>query len=259
MSPKINQNVNTQKLRQWLPLGILILLFGVFTFTGTYKLLSFEALIENYANLDRYIAENFWPAVLVYTAIYIVAVAMSFPAAWVLTIAGGIFFGWWIAGILTIFAATLGASVTFWIASTSLGEQLRLNAGGFIKKMRDGMQENAVSYMLFLRLVPAFPFALINIAPAVLGVPFTVFFWTTLVGIAPGTFAYAYAGEGLASLAAAQSVAYIECQASAATNCGVSLMPSDLVTPELLIAFSALGLVSLLPIVIKRKKSKNAA
>lgn len=245
-------------IKRWLPLATFALIVGIVASTGAYKVLSFEALLENYEALKTYIAQNLSLSIALYGLIYVVAVALSFPAAWVLTIAGGIFFGWWIAGIVTIFSATLGAAILFWIASTSLGEHLRESAGPFVQKLRKGMQEDAINYMFFLRLVPAFPFTLVNIVPAILGVPFRIFFWTTLIGIAPGTFAYAYAGEGIRSIVEAQAIAFADCKQAGAANCGVSLSPGDLITPELLIAFSALGLVSLLPIVIKRLRANNA-
>jgi len=259
MQPQQNNPQSRRNLRRWLPLIAFAILVAIIALTGAYKVLSFEVLVENYGSLNAYIADNFWLAVLMYGLIYIVVVALSFPAAWVLTISGGIFFGWWVSGIVTIIAATLGASILFWITSTSLGAQMRESAGPFVQKIRKGMQDDAVNYMLFLRLVPAFPFTLINIVPAILGVSFPIFFWTTLFGIAPGTFAYAYAGEGIASLVEAQASAFALCKEANQSNCGVSFAPSDLVTPELLIAFSALGFVSIMPIVIKRFRTNNAA
>ncbi|MGJ8527457.1 TVP38/TMEM64 family protein [Maritalea sp.] len=253
------QKSSTKSWSRWVPLAIFGVLIAAIAFSGAYKVLSVEALVGNYEQLQSYISDNFLLAIALYALIYITAVALSFPAAWVLTIAGGIFFGWWLAGFTTIFAASIGASILFWIASSSLGAHLRESAGGFVQKLRAGMQEDAISYMLFLRLVPAFPFTLVNIVPAILGVPFRIFFWTTLAGIAPGTFAYSYAGEGLASLVQAQSRAFADCMAANGTDCGISLAPSDLITTELLIAFSVLGLVSLLPIVIKRLRANKVA
>lgn len=248
----------SKTLRRWLPLAAFAVLIALIAATGAYKVLSFGALVENYGALQSYIAENFWQAIALYALIYIVAVALSFPAAWVLTVSGGIFFGWWITGFATIISATLGAAILFWITSTSLGAQLRESAGPFVQKIRKNMQDDAINYMLFLRLVPAFPFTLVNIVPAILGVPFKIFFWTTLFGIAPGTFAYAYAGVGVASLVEAQAIAFTNCMTTVGSGCGFSLAPGDLVTPQLLIAFTALGLVSLMPIVIKRFRANNA-
>jgi len=258
MQPQQEKPKRSKSLRRWLPLAIFVILIASIAATGAYKVLSFEALVQNFDALTSYIADNFLIAIALYAVIYIVAVALSFPAAWVLTISGGIFFGWWVAGLLTIFSATIGASILFWVTSTSLGAQMRESASPFVQKIRKGMQDDAVNYMLFLRLVPAFSFTLVNIVPAILGVPFRIFFWTTLFGIAPGTFAYAYAGEGIASLVEAQAQAFATCTAAGQASCGVSLAPSDLVTPQLLIAFSALGLVSLMPIVIKRFRANNA-
>jgi uncharacterized membrane protein YdjX (TVP38/TMEM64 family) len=249
----------THHLKRWGPLIALLLVIALFSLSGLYRYFSFEALVENYGALKAFVAQNIVLAVALYILIYIAAVAFSFPAAWILTVASGIFFGWWIAGIATILGATLGASVLYWVASTSFGAQLRESAGPLVSKVRDGINENAVSYLLFLRFVPLFPFMLVNIVPAVLGVPFVIYFWTTFFGIAPGTFAYAYAGAGIASVVEAQAEAYTSCRESGASNCGISFAPSDLVTTELLIAFTFLGLVSLLPIVIKQIMAKRAA
>lgn len=246
-------------LKRWAPVAVLLLVIVLFSVSGLYRYLTFETLVANYASLKAFVTDNIVMAVALYVALYIVAVAFSFPAAWLLTVASGIFFPWWVAGLATVIGATLGASVLYWVASTSFGAHLRESAGPLVSKVRDGINENAVSYLLFLRFVPLFPFMLVNIVPAILGVPFITYFWTTLVGIAPGTFAYTYAGAGIASVVEAQADAFAQCDQTGQADCGVSLAPGDLVTSELLIAFTLLGLVSLLPIVIKHFMAKRAA
>ncbi|WP_051213322.1 TVP38/TMEM64 family protein [Maritalea myrionectae] len=244
--------------KRWLPLALLVLIIAALYFTGTYKWLSVEALVQNYTRMSQFVADYLLFAVLIYMAFYVVAVALSFPAAWVLTVSGGLLLGWWIAGLATIVAATMGASILFFIAKTSLGEHMRQNAKGYVQRMRDGFQKDAVNYMLFLRLTPVFPFTLVNIVPGILGVPFSIFFWTTLVGIAPGTFAYAYAGEGLDSIVRAQADAYEACMAAGNATCGISLKVGNIITTDLLIALGALGLASLIPIIIKRVRKTPA-
>jgi uncharacterized membrane protein YdjX (TVP38/TMEM64 family) len=114
--------------------------------------------------------------------------------------------------------------------------------------MADGFREDATSYLLFLRLTPLFPFWLVNAVPAILGVNFVTFAWTTFVGIIPGTVAFGFAGEGLRSIVADRAVA---CMAGI-DPCGQPLAAGDLVTTEILIAFALLGLVSLLPVLLRR-------
>ena len=121
------------------------------------------------------------------------------------------------------------------------------------------LAQDAASYLLFLRLVPAFPFWLVNLAPALLGVPLRTFVWTTAVGIIPGTFAYSFAGAGLDSIAAAQKQAFLACVATGATDCKAHIYLHQLVTKELVLAFAALGVVALIPVVIKRWRARRTA
>ncbi|WP_424982248.1 TVP38/TMEM64 family protein [Maritalea sp. S77] len=249
---------NLSQVKRWLPVALLLIIIAILYFTGSYKWLSIEALVQNYSAMVQFVTDYLLVAVLIYMVFYAAAVALSFPAAWVLTVSGGLLFGWWIAGLATIFAATLGASILFFIAKTSLGEHMRENAKGYIQKMRDGFQKDSVSYMFFLRLTPVFPFTLVNIVPGILGVPFGIYFWTTLVGIAPGSFAYAYAGEGLDSIVRAQADAYEACVAAGNATCGISLKVGNIITTDLLIALGALGVASLIPIIVKRLRKSPA-
>ncbi|MGL4975055.1 MAG: TVP38/TMEM64 family protein, partial [Bosea sp. (in: a-proteobacteria)] len=122
----------------------------------------------------------------------------------------------------------------------------------------EGFREDAASYMLFLRLVPVFPFWLVNLAPALAGVPLSTFLWTTLVGIVPGTFAFAFAGAGLDSVVAAQAAARASCLAAGRTDCSAGLDLKALVTPQLLTAFALLGLVALVPVIWRKLKARSS-
>ncbi len=159
------------------------------------------------------IAANTPLALLVFMGIYAASVALSLPGAGVLTLAGGFLFGWFLGGVAAIIAATAGAAIIFLIAKTSVGELLAARAGPWLERLRDGFQENAFSYLLFLRLVPIFPFWLVNLAPALLGVSFSTYVLATVIGIIPGSFAYAIAGKGLDSVIAAQQAMHQSCLA----------------------------------------------
>lgn len=247
----------------------LIILVGIVAFVfsmGWHRYLSFEVLAENRDRLKDFVASNFALAALSYIAIYAASVALSLPGGLILTVTGGFIFGIWFGPPLAVIAATLGATAIFLIAKTSLGDALAERAGGSIENFRRGFQENALSYLLFLRLVPLFPFFLVNVAPAFLGVQLRTFVIGTFFGIIPGTFAYAFAGAGLDSVIAKQQEVYDACLAKqsagslqAGETCTFALDPSALVTPELIFAFAALGLVALIPVVAKRFRKTNEA
>ncbi len=248
--------------RRVLPLAILAAVAGLILSQGWHNLISFQQLALNQQALQAWISENIIGALAVYAAIYVVVVALSLPGGAVLTVAGGLLFGWLPGGLATVVAATLGATAIFLIARSSLGEPLAARAGPWLGKFRAGFQENALSYLLFLRLVPVFPFWVVNLAPALLGVNLRQYVIATALGIIPGTFAFAFAGAGLDSVLAAQRDAYQACQAARAAGdppCSFQFDPGTLVTAELLIAFVALGIVALIPAIVKKLRKQPGA
>jgi uncharacterized membrane protein YdjX (TVP38/TMEM64 family) len=126
---------------------------------------------------------------------------LAAPGATIMTIAGGLLFGLWLGAALSVFGATTGAVILFVLARFVVGDALRARSSAFITRMAEGFERNAFNYLLFLRLVPLFPFWAVNLAPAALGVPLRSFALATLIGIIPGTLAFASMGDGL-SLAA---------------------------------------------------------
>ncbi len=198
--------------------------------------------------------------ICVYIITYVVVVALSLPGATILTLMGGFVFGWAIAGPTTVVAATMGATVIFFVAKSSLGDVLRARAGPFLDAIAHGFQRDAFNYLLFLRLVPAFPFWLVNIAPAFLGISVRTFAIATFIGIIPGTFVFSYAGGSLDSVfdAARQDEHFQACLAEetagarAEGSCDLPIELGDVVTPELLVAISALGVLALVPPALRR-------
>lgn len=246
------------RVRQWLPLAVLIGAMGLAFAMGWHRYLSFETVGRNYEALREFIGANFLLALATYIVIYTVAVALSVPGGLFLTVAGGLLFGWHVGGPAAILSATIGATLLFLIVKTSFGEVLAARAGPFVAKLRDGFAENALNYMLFLRLVPAFPFFIVNLVPALLDVPLATFVIGTAIGIIPGTMAFSLAGSGLASVIEAQNEAYRACLAKAAGACPYMVDLSALVTRELLLAFAALGIVALIPVALKKWSKRNA-
>ena len=125
------------------------------------------------------------------TLLNVAAVALSIPGAAILTITGGILFGWRVGGLAALLGATTGATIVFLIARGACGESILRRAGPLAGKLAQGFRAHAFNYLLFLRLVPVFPFWLVNLAPAVVGVRLATFVLATALGIIPATFAFA--------------------------------------------------------------------
>lgn len=249
---------------RFVPLLLIIALMGFAFAMGWHKYLSFQVLAENLDQLNAYISANLPVAILAYIALYIAIVTLSLPGAGVLSITGGLLFGWYISAPATVVAATIGATLLFLVVKTSLGAVLAEKAGPWLSKLKDGFAENGLSYLLFLRLVPAFPFFIVNIAPALLGVRLSTFVIGTFFGIIPGSIAFAFLGSGLSTTLRTANADYQACVAqSGAHACEFALGVGDIVNREILIAFAALGIVALIPIVLKRMRgtpsSDNAA
>ncbi len=247
-----SQSTNNNRVRRFLPLIIICLLFVSFFLLGFDKYLSFSYVSENRDKLLAMVNDHYVLALFLYFCFYIIAVAASLPGGLLLTISGGFLFGWIVGGLVTVVAATLGATVLFVIAATSVGEALRQKAGPWLAKLEAGFQENALSYLLFLRLVPAFPFWLVNIAPAFLGVRLRTYMLGTFLGIIPGTFVFAYLGTGLDSIIVEQQNRVEKCSALGQGNCQVNFELGSLITQEIIFAFIALGIISLIPVVLKK-------
>lgn len=208
--------------------GLILLLLAVAAaahFSGLTGYLTFERAMAHRDDLLVLVRERPFVSALAFAAVYAGAVSLSLPIATMLTLLGGFLFGRWIGTVLVTVAASAGAVVIFTIARTSLGEGLRRRAGPLYARVATNMQENAVGYLLFLRLVPVVPFFIVNIIPAMFGIRTVTFAATTFVGIIPLTFVYANLGGELATISSL----------------------SELVSAPTLIAFSLLGVLALMP------------
>lgn len=222
---------------------LLVLAAGLVAFFafGLDQYLTFDALKENRAWLLDQVEQSPVFAALVYMGIYIAVVAFSLPGGAVMTITGGFLFGQWLGSVYVVFAATVGATILFIAAKTALGDLLRAKAGPFLQKMEAGFREDALSYLLVLRLIPLFPFFIVNLVPAFLGVSLRVFFIATFAGIIPGSFVYATVGAGLGSI----------------FDAGGEFSARGILTPEIITALVGLAVLALLPVVYKRYKAKR--
>ncbi len=241
------------------PLIVVVLLAGAGYFFIGRGGISLEALVRHRMAIDAFVGEHRVLAVLAYIAFYTAAVALSLPGAVILTVTGGFLFGLAVGASAAVIGATLGATLIFLVARSALGEPLLRRAGPRAAQLAQGFRDDAFSYLLFLRLVPAFPFFLVNLVPAFAGVRLMPFVAATALGIIPGALVYAFAGTGLDSVIAAQSAGYNDCLAAGRTDCHVAFEAKDVLTPQLLGALVALGLLALVPVVVKRLRARSRA
>lgn len=225
-------------VRRLIPLGLLAAAGIAFIAAGGAKYLSFAALAENRDWLYGLVRHWGVAAAFGYTVIYGTLVALSVPGGAVLTIAGGFLFGTWLGGLYAVVGATLGASAIFLAARAGLGG-LAQRAGRFIGKLEEGFRADAFNYLLVLRLVPIFPFWLVNLVPALVGVSFPIYVLATFLGIIPGTFVYASLGNGLGSVVEEPDLAII-------------------FKPSVLAPIVGLALLALVPVGYRRWRGKKA-
>lgn len=229
---------------RWLPVLILLGLLGVFFIFRLDRYLSFAALREHRALLLSWTQNHFALSILLFMMCYTLAVAISIPGAVFLTLAGGFLFGVLWGVLLVVISATLGATVLFFAVRTALGEWLAKKASGWVSRMRQGFQENAFSYLLTLRLIPLFPFWVVNIVPAILNVSAKTFITATFIGIIPGSFVYVLVGNGLSQVFATNQT----------PNLGIIFEPQVLGP---LLALAALSLIPPLYQFFNRKRTRT--
>jgi uncharacterized membrane protein YdjX (TVP38/TMEM64 family) len=196
-------------------------------------------------------------ALALYMLVYIVVVALSVPGAVWMTLTGGVLFGAFLGTAATVVSATIGAAIIFKVAQSAAGEGLLRRAGPRVARIAEGIRADAFCYLLFLRLVPAFPFFLVNLAAALVAVPLSTFIVATFVGIIPATFAFTLAGAGLDSVIAAQAASFEDCVTAGRSDCRIDFDPAQVLTPELIAALVALGIVALAPVVVKRRRARG--
>jgi uncharacterized membrane protein YdjX (TVP38/TMEM64 family) len=210
--------------------GGIILFFAL----GGQKYLNLETLKANRDALIQYADQHYVAAIVIAFLIYTISTALSFPGGLILSLAVGLVFGKWAGTILIVLAATLGATLVFLAARYLFADVARKKIGGLAQKINEGFTEDAFNYLLFLRLVPLFPFWLVNLAPAFTNVSLKTYVTATAIGIFPGTFVFANLGQNLGRISSTK----------------------DLLTPGTIGAFVLLGVFSIVPVLYKKFKTK---
>jgi uncharacterized membrane protein YdjX (TVP38/TMEM64 family) len=248
------------KWRRLAPLAAVVAATGIVLLMGWHRQVTAENIVALRDRFHFILAEHPFLSVTAYVVIYAVLASLSLPGCPIVTATGGLMFGWLIGGAAAVIGATMGATVLFLIARSAVGSILSERTAPWLAKLRQGFKDDALSYLLFLRLVPAFPFWFVNIAPAVLGVPVRTYVIGTFFGIIPATFAFASAGAGLDSVIMAAKADHARCMAEKGTDaCHLSIHASSLVTKEFLLALLLLGIVALIPVALRRWRTRHAA
>jgi len=232
----VNDNVRGFRWRQLWPLALLVAGFVAFFATGASDYLSLAALKAHHATLTGWVGAHLLLTSLAFVAVYAAMTALSLPGGLLATVVGGFLFGRFLGTFLVVIGATIGATVLFLAARSSVGETLRARAGPRLKRLEDGFRRDAFNYLLVLRLVPLFPFFLVNLAPAFLGVPLRTYVAATFIGIIPGTFVFAQVGTGLGSLLEGDG----------------ELSLSGILTPDIIAALCGLAALALVPVIYRR-------
>jgi len=226
-----------------LPLAILCAGFAAFFALGWHRYVSFDMIRIHRGMLMEWVGRWGMLAGAAFIGAYALMAAFSIPGGALATIVGGYLFGLWLGAAASVIGATIGAVAVFLAARTALGELLRAKAGPALRRMEDGFRRNAFSYLLVLRLVPVFPFWLVNLVPAFCGVSLRTYTLATLIGIVPGSFVFASVGSGLGAL----------------LDRGEHPDLKIVFQWNILLPILGLALLALLPVVIRKLQQRKAA
>jgi len=228
------------KLKNKHRIALLIILIAVIIairFSGVGDYLAFENLKKNKQILEQFVRDRYYFSVVIYIVVYIISTALSVPGAAVLTLSGGFFFGTIHGAIYANIGATTGATLAFLSSRYLIGGWVQKKYEERLRKFNGELGENGHFYLLTLRLIPAFPFFIINFFAGLTNIPLKTFLWTTAIGIIPGALAHTFAGSQLNTIKSVK----------------------DIFSVNILIAFSLLALFVLLPVIVGKLKPKRTA
>ncbi|HAR49207.1 MAG: TVP38/TMEM64 family protein [Smithella sp.] len=213
----------------------IVALIILIRFSGLHELLTFDMLRQYRGQLLSITAQHYFFAVGLFIVGYIAVVALSIPGAAVLSLTAGFLFGFW--GVLYVnIGATIGAIAAFLVARYLIGDWLQKHYADKLASFNKEIAENGYNYLLTLRLIPIFPFFLVNIFAGITRIPLVTYAWTTMVGIAPASFVFIYAG----------------CQLGRIDK------PGDILSWKILLIFVLFGLLALIPVFLKKLMKKKS-
>ena len=217
---------------------VLALIFAAalaaFFYFDLKQYLTLESLKAHRDQLLAYTDAHFVLAVAIFSALYVLQTTFSLPGAAFLTVTGGFLFGSFLGTLIVVVSATLGATLAFLVARYLLRDWVERKFGGRLEPFQRGFARNAFSYLLTLRLIPLFPFFLVNLVSGLTRISLGTYVAATALGIIPGTFVFANAGRQLGSINSL----------------------SDVASPAVLGAFGLLGLFALVPVLYRKFRGR---
>lgn len=229
------------RMARVVPLVLLLSLLLLFFYFRMDRFLQFSTLQQYRFTLISWTHEHYFLTVMIYIITYILAVAISIPGATFFTLIGGFLFGIWLGTFYVLISATLGAIILFLAVRFLAADWMRKSSNQFLTKMKTGFKEDAFNYLLFLRIIPLFPFWAVNVVAALLNVSLSTFAITTLIGIIPGTLIYTALGSGLGKIF----------DENKSPNIGI------IFEPYILLPLIGLAIIALLPVLFKYFKGKK--
>lgn len=236
ITPVANQSESSSSNLGKISIAVgIALAIGAFFYFDLGRYLSLAALKENRDSLLAFTEANFAAAVGIFIVAYVIVTGLSLPGAVILTLAGGFLFGAIGATLFVNIGATTGATLAFLTARYLLRDTVEQKFGKWLGPFQEGFGKNAFSYLLTLRLIPLFPFFVVNLVSGLTRVNVGTYVAATAIGIIPGSFVYAYAGRQLGTINSLKEIA----------------------SPNVIAAFVLLGLLALVPVVYKRFAAKS--
>lgn len=227
-------------IKRWLPLALLAAAALAAWHWDIRSYINFHALLTNREFvLGRVAALGSW-APVAFIAVYSGVAALSIPVAALLSMTGGFLFGTVLGTLYSLLGATIGATLVFLLARTAYGDVLQRRAGPALKKVQEGLREDAVSYLLVLRLVPIFPFFVVNLVAALFGISLRAYILCSFFGMMPGALVYASIGGGLGQF----------------LDRGEKPNFQAVLQPHILLPLLGLAVLALVPVAYKRWKRK---
>ncbi len=209
---------------------------GAFFYFDLGRFLALTTLKENRDHLLAFTEANYAAAVGLFILVYIAVTGLSLPGAVILTLAGGFLFGSVFGTLFVNLGATTGATLAFLAARYLLRDWVEQKLGKWLGPVQQGFTNNAFSYLMTLRLIPLFPFFVVNLVSGLTRMNVSTYVAATALGIIPGSFVYAYAGRQLGTINSLKEIA----------------------SPNVVIAFVLLGLLALVPTFYKKFPKKQA-
>lgn len=216
-------------------LGLLALGIAFFFYFDLGQYVTLSALKENKEALQTYTEAHFGLTAFLFIALYCFQTTLSLPGATILTLAGGFLFGTWMGGFLVNIGATSGAALAFMAARYLLRDAIEQKFGKKLESIQEGFKSNGFNYLLMLRLIPLFPFFLVNLASGLTRIRLSTYVIATAIGILPGSLVYSNAGAQLGKI---QSL-------------------NDIASPGVIGAFVLLGLLALVPVFYNKLKKSS--